>query len=111
MNAKYVTQVLDWLSAHSHDSEPSLRITQEPFSPLVIELESDVLHVGYWLTENGDSVPDPAVRIDISSMHGTVLTQFGNFIDDAFAEGILKEVMSRLAKAKDEQISSNVVFQ
>ena len=111
MNAIHVNTIKEWLFAHSNEPSPCLTVSQDPFLPLVVELEGDIMYVGYWRVENGDLVPDPAVRVDISTMQGTVLTQICECEDDWYADSFLELVEKRLSRATQEEISTFAALQ
>jgi hypothetical protein len=96
MNREIVEKVVKWFATHSENAQP-ISIPQEPYSPLIIEIEGDILWVGYWYKQHGDLLPDSVIRIDLSQMTGECVTLFGNMEDDQYIDAFLKEILTRLS--------------
>lgn len=98
MNMENVNRIIEWYRTNRPSGKTYVRVHQEPYMRLVIELQGDELWVGYWYEQNGDQVPDPVVIVNTQSHTGRVCNIFGPMSDDVYIHHFLGEVFGRLKR-------------
>lgn len=100
MNKMNIEKLVQWYYANGGKQNSFLKVIQEPFLPLSVEIEYDRLLVGYWFKENGDLIPDTVVSCDLKTMASTVWLGLGGpYYDDVLIDEFMEQVHERLAQS------------